>query len=123
MANVNVTIKNLPQIRAAFMLSPKLMAKELEVAIAKSIFVIQADSMRNTPVDTGRLRASHQARFTPLRGELEPMTNYALFVHDGTRFMPARPFLADAVDSNSRKVNDYFADAVDNVFSKISRMV
>jgi len=123
MAKVNVTIKNLPQIRAAFMLSPKLMAKELEVAIAKSIFSIQADSMRNAPVDTGRLRASHQARFTPLKGELEPMTNYAFFVHDGTKFMPARPFLADAVDTNENKVNDYFTKAVDNVFSKISRML
>lgn len=123
MANVHVTIKNLPQIRAAFMMSPALMAKELEVAIAKSIFAIQADSMRNAPVDTGRLRASHQARLTPLKGVLEPMTNYAFFVHDGTKYMPARPFLAEAVQTNEAKVNDYFKKAVNNVFKKIGRSV
>ena len=123
MAIVNVTIKNLPQIQAAFKKAPALMAVELETAIATSIFLIQADSMRNSPVDTGFLRASHQTTFTPLRGELEPVANYTIYAHEGTRFMPARPFLADAVDSNEDKIDKVFTKAVDNVLAKIGREV
>ena len=63
---VNVEIKNLEQIRSAFRKAPEIMATELDRAIQKSIFAIQRDSMKNTPVDTGRLRASHKTKFSSL---------------------------------------------------------
>ena len=122
MATYGVTIKNLPQIRRAFELAPKLMAVELDLAIKKSAISIQRDSMINAPVDTGRLRASHETTFMPLKATIEPTANYAVYVHEGTKFMPARPFLAEAVESNNEIVNDYFVKAVDNVFRVIGRM-
>lgn len=117
--NVKVQIKNIDEIRAAFKLAPALMAKELDKAIAKSIFAIQGSSMVNTPVDTGRLRASHQTLFAPLRGILDVTAGYALFVHEGTRYMKSRPFLLDAVNTHEKDVDDNFAKAVDNVLKQL----
>ena len=95
------------------------MAKELDRAIAKSIFAIQGTSMMNTPVDTGRLRASHQTMFQPLRGVLDVTAGYAVFVHEGTRYMKARPFLLDAVNDREGDIDDNFAKAVDNVLKQL----
>lgn len=120
MARINVEIQNINEIRAAFRQAPMLMAFELDRAIQKSIFAIQRDSMRNTPVDTGRLRASHSTKFSPLKGELDVGASYAPYVHDGTSRMRARPFLLNSVNSNKGSVDDYFVKAVDNVLKKIS---
>lgn len=117
--NVNVQIKNIDEIKAAFKLAPALMAKELDKAIAKSIFAIQGSSMMNTPVDTGRLRASHQTMFQPLRGLLDVTAYYGVFVHEGTRYMKPRPFLLDAVNSNESNVDDNFSKAVENVLKEL----
>lgn len=124
MANeVAIKIKNLPAIKSAFRKSPALMTKELNTAINKSILVIQGKSMRNTPVDTGRLRASHRSLFGHLRGQVGTTTKYDLFVHNGTKFMKARPYLSDAVESSEKEVNRFFKDAVDNVLSAIGKAI
>lgn len=55
------------------------------------------------PVRTGRLRASIDTEvFTTDEGigvRVGSNVNYAHWVHDGTRRMPARPFLLDALDA------------------------
>lgn len=121
MPQISVRITNLAEIRAAFSKSPVLMTRELNKAIKTSIYAIERDSKINSPVDTGRLRSSHQSRFSSLRGELEPTAEYAIYVHEGTRYMRARPFLLQAVESNDEKVQRYFTDAVDNVLEAIGR--
>lgn len=123
MTNIQVRITNLPQIKAAFGKSPALMTKELNLAIRKSIFTIGRQSRINTPVDTGRLRSSHRETFSSLRGEVGPNTNYALFVHEGTRFMRGRPFLKRAVESSNIEVQMFFTQAVDNVMKNITRRI
>lgn len=123
MADIAIKITNLTQIRSAFNKAPQLMVRELNTAIKKSILVIQADSMRNTPVLTGRLRASHTSMFSNLKGAVSTNTNYDVFVHEGTRFMKGRPYMRQAVEKNNNQVQDYFTKAVDNVLSQISRDV
>lgn len=119
MASINVTIKNLPQIRAAFSKAPMLMTRELNTAIRRSIVAIQGVSMRNTPVDTGRLRASTQTLFGPLRGEVGTHVFYDIFVHDGTKYMKARPFLLNAVNTEDAFVQGEFTGAVTRVLDQI----
>jgi HK97 gp10 family phage protein len=120
---ISITITNLPQIRAAFGKAPRLMTTELNTAIKKTIFTIQGKSMRNTPVLTGRLRASTSSQFSNLRGEVGTHVNYDIFVHEGTRFMRARPYLRDAVQESNPEVNQYFTQAVDNVLNQIGKEV
>jgi HK97 gp10 family phage protein len=116
---INITITNLPQIRAAFGQAPGLMVRSLNIAIKKSLFTIESISKSNTPVDTGRLRSSTISKFSNLSGEVGTHTNYDLFVHNGTRFMKARPYLYDAVKSSDDKIQNFFTEAVDSVLSDI----
>ncbi len=122
MPNISIEIKNMPQIRSAFAKAPVLMASNLNKAIRKSLLQIQADSMRNSPVATGRLRASHTTRFSSLRGELEPTAHYAFFVHDGTKYMRGRPFLLNAVQTNEQIVNSNFEKSVQDTLDTIGGM-
>ena len=121
MANINITIKNMPQIRAAFAKAPKLTVNALNTAIHKSIFTIERDSKLRTPVDTGFLRASHRSLFSNLRGEVGPTAMYAPYVHDGTSRMKGRPFLLQAVQGDEQKIQGYFEDAVQGVLDTIAR--
>lgn len=123
MADIQIKIKNIAQIRAAFSRSPLLMAKELNLAIAKVVLEIGRQSRQATPVDTGRLRASHYERFGNLRGEVGTNTSYDLFVHDGTRYMRARPYLRTAVEGSQGSVDKVFGKAVQNVLDSIGRSV
>lgn len=123
MPDIQVKIKNLPAIRRAFSMSPRLMTKELNIAIAKSILTVKGDSQRETPVDTGRLRASTYTQMGNLRGEVGTRTNYDIFVHEGTRYMKGRPYLKMAVNKDERQINDYFTRAVQNVLNAIGRAV
>lgn len=119
--NIQVKIKNLPEIQAAFKQSPVLMTKNLRVALQRAAITIGRQSRINTPVMTGRLRASTYERFySNLSAEVGTNTNYALFVHEGTRFMRARPFLARAVDSEQSKVDEEFRRAVEKTLDEIA---
>ena len=121
MPAISVRITNLGAIRAAFNKAPVLMTRELDKAIKRSVFAIERDSKMRTPVDTGRLRASHRSTFTPLRGELSTNTNYDVYVHQGTRYMKGRPYMLSAVQSNEVKVNQEFQHAVQTVLDEIGR--
>lgn len=121
MPSISIKITNLPQIKAAFSAAPAKMTRGLNTAIQKTVFAIEGDSMRNTPVLTGRLRASHRTLFSNLRGEVGPNTNYAIFVHEGTRYMKARPFLLQAVKSNEQKAQGFFKEETQKVLDEIAR--
>lgn len=121
MAQIAIKIVNLPEIRRAFAMSPRLMTKNMNTAIRKAIIGIGRDSRRYTPIDTGRLRASHYERFSSLRGEIGTNTEYDTFVHEGTRFMKARPYLRQSVEKNDQQVQEYFKGAVQETLDQIAK--
>lgn len=121
MPEIRVEIKNLAQIKAAFAQSPRVMARELNIAIQKAVLAIARQSRINTPVDTGRLRASTYERFSNLKGEVGTNTNYDIFVHEGTRFMRSRPYLRTAVQSNDTAIQGFFREAVQHTLDKIAK--
>jgi HK97 gp10 family phage protein len=59
------------------------------------------EAKRLCPVDTGNLRASItfeiQQQGSDLIGRVGTNVPYARYVHDGTKYMRARPFLRDAL--------------------------
>jgi hypothetical protein len=129
MPSVDIQITNLREIRKAFQKSPELMEKELNIAIKKALLTIQAETILNVHparginVITGGLEsaAERPPTFTKLKGIYEININYAPFVHEGTRFMRARPFLRHAVEDKSRGVQEFFTKAVDNVLNEIGK--
>ncbi len=97
MAQITVNIKpSLASIKKAYGNAgiKAFLAREIE----RVTFTIQRFAKQVTPVDTGRLRASIT---TKSLGELskETATNveYALYVHEGTKFMRGRPFMEQGV--------------------------
>lgn len=134
MAEINITIKNLPQIRAAFRKAPSLMTTELNKAIRKTVIEVQRKSFveyksLGIRVITRGLWRSMQSgtHFGNLRGEVgpnvtdSPGVSYAGYVHSGTRYMRARPFLLNAVNRSDKDIDKYFTEAVDNVLNQIGR--
>ena len=123
MPNIQVRITNLAEIQAAFKSAPIKMARNLNDAIRRSALAVQRQSMINSPVLTGNLRASHQSIFEPLKATIQPMANYAIFVHEGTRYMKGRPFLLEAVEAETENINDNFHKAVQDTLDEIAREV
>lgn len=119
--NVQVRITNLPEIRSAFRMAPKLTARALTTAIQKSAFLIERESKVRTPVATGFLRASHRSTFAPLKATIEPTAHYAIFVHEGTRYMRRRQFLLEGVQSSEQRIQRFFVDAVQVVLDDVAR--
>lgn len=68
--------------------------------MSKATFDAYARSQLGVPVDTAFLKQTGSPDFDAgsLSGEIRYTAHYAGYVHDGTVRMPARPFLADAVE-------------------------
>lgn len=88
-------------------------------AIRKSAFAIQASAQSalttgwTRALDTGRLRADTTVReIGPMRATIYPTVFYAIFVHEGTRFMRRRPFMQVGVENARDTVRDIFKDEV-----------
>lgn len=121
---ISIQIKNAAQIKSAFRRSPYVMTKNLSGAIKRVAYKVQGQSQRITPVKTGLLRRSHTTTFeTGLRATIEPTANYAGWVHDGTRFMRARPFLSDAVEITQGFTDTEFEKAVQDTLDTIGASV
>lgn len=124
MAVIRVQIKNLGSLKSAFAKAPIIVTKKLNIAIKASILAIAAESAKNAPVRTGNLRASHfipeSLDFKNLYGKLQPSPFYAIYVHDGTKFMKARPFMQSAVDDKQGDVDAYFNQALEESLQEIA---
>ncbi len=84
---------NIGDIRKELKRNPKKMAFHLAIAIRKSAFLVERFSKKIAPVDTGRLRGSISSTIMPLIATVSPKVNYAVRVHEGTRFITGNPFM------------------------------
>ena len=77
---------------------------------------VLAESQRRTPVDSGGLRASEtvesdDSSLTLTAGAGLPDAR-AVFVHQGTRHMAARPFMRDAIEAGMPNIVKALADGI-----------
>ena len=71
--------------------------EDAEELMSKLGHAALARSMKHTPVLTGNLRRSETTRAERDRAYLGSTAEYAQYVHDGTRFVPARPFFEEGI--------------------------
>lgn len=109
----------LKRIQGVFKSAPSKTIHEFNEAVEKSIYYLERRAKPLTPVRTGRLRASYQTMFGTLTGALFPTVDYAIYVHEGTRYMRARPFLREAVAVSENQIQKYFEEAINNVFKNL----
>ena len=84
----------------------------IEQGIAKGALRVEADAKENTPVDTGKLRASIQTSLEPTRAEVGTNVEYAPYVEMGTSKMAAQPFLYPALAADKQKILQDVKDAI-----------
>ena len=58
-------------------------ARGIQKAIEAYAFIIESEAKKETPVDTGRLRASIGTSIYPLRAVIGPYVKYAEWIHEG----------------------------------------
>lgn len=95
--------------------------KAIHDILTEFAFTVERYSKQVTPVDTGRLRASIGTGFLIASGiggggtaRVAPHTDYAGFVHEGTRRMKARPFMKWGVEFAEKKFSGkQIADRLD----------
>jgi HK97 gp10 family phage protein len=76
--------------------APQKVAGAMRNIIYKTTLLIERGAKLQAPVDTGRLRASISSEIHAMTAEVHTNVSYARFVHDGTRYMAGRPFMANA---------------------------
>lgn len=84
----------------------------LSEAVMKATFLVERGAKIKSPVDTGRLRSSIQTEIRPLTATIFPTVNYAIYVHDGTRFMAGRPFMRNALSEAESNIQELFTKAI-----------
>jgi len=87
---------NIDDVQRALKKNSKKVAFHISIAIRKSAFIVEGLAKRDAPVDTGRLRSSISSSIFPLIATVQPTVNYAVFVHEGTAFISANPFMTRA---------------------------
>jgi len=114
-------IDGLKQLQKAFRDSPAIAAPILYKAMESSMLDILRKTAPITPIDTGELRRSLKRGITikPTESVMASDKNYAVYVHEGTRYMTGRPFLRTGVKKSYRDVQKNFRDAVDRIMKAI----
>lgn len=124
---ISISIPNLPKFQRALSKFPELASKEIKNALTKSLYQIVRETKPLTPVDTGRLRGSigdsSEGIFKVEKVSATVGTNvkYAIYVHEGTRYMQGRPFLAEGAKKSINAIKGFFKDAYNNVFNNIAK--
>jgi len=119
---ITIEIKNLDKIMAAFRRAPALTIREMDEAIKKSVLLLEATAKQTTLFKnvTGHLRATQESRFPmSLEGRLKATRDYAVFVHEGTRFMSPRPWLKEAARTKEASIQNFFSQALKNIINSL----
>jgi len=104
---INIT-SNIPIVSKKLMAKPALINSALKRAIRKSALLVERYSKMRSPVDTGRLRSSIRTRIDNFVATVNPTVDYAVFIHDGTKYMKARPFMTQGVEDATTEIRSVF---------------
>lgn len=115
MINLN---SNIPSLKRIFERMPKNIDRVMPEAIKRVAFLIERDSKQFAPVDTGRLRSSIYTEMMATSATVQPNVVYALYVHEGTRYMRGRPFMKQGLESAKDKAENTVQKVIlDNLIS------
>lgn len=117
---LDVQISGLTNLRKRFDGLPEKSKKLVRDALMKAGYLVEGASKKEAPVGTpesthrrgytgGRMRASIKVSDSLLNRVnpavvISPHTHYARYVHDGTRYMKARPFMTKGYESSKAKI-------------------
>ncbi len=96
-------------------------AEKREQLMSKIVLIAERNAKKRTPVRFGTLKRSITSRVEPggLRGFIGTNVEYAPFVHEGTRFMQARPFLQQGIEDSRAEINKALQEAGDQYLGDV----
>ena len=121
MSKVRVKIKGLDAVLKNLKNAPNTIQEQGNRAIKKSILLIQASTIPLVPVDTSFLVNEKTVSFRHLAGALKFHAPYAGFVHDGTRYMRARPFLRQGFEKVQAQINNIWKELGENIVNILAK--
>lgn len=86
--------------------APLKILKAVSTTIQKGALVIEGKGKKLSPVDTGRMRSSISSEVRQLEATIKPNVDYAIFVHEGTRFIRGRPFMTQSAQDSEGQIQD-----------------
>lgn len=73
------------------------------------------------PVDTGSLRDTHRTEFSSFEARIFPSARYALFVHEGTKYLPARPWLDFVKQQKESQIHQLESQLLDSIVKDFTK--
>lgn len=84
--DIKVEIQGVDELNKAFAKAPRVIGAEARKSIRKALILLQAGARQFVVKDTGRLaNALRITQTTNLSGKISAETDYAIYVHEGTR--------------------------------------
>lgn len=114
---IQIDAPGLQKLSDRMLQNPKKVIAAMGEAIDESAKILEAESKKaittgpNRAIDTGRLRSELVPRELDkrkLRATLYPIVHYAVYVHEGTRFMRPRPFFETAKQTATPLIQEVF---------------
>ena len=101
-----IRAEGLDELRTNFGKAPQLAAPILKRGIESiTSFVFKQATRANVPWDTGTMVQTFQQSTEGLVGRVNPTVEYALHVHEGTKFQKAQPFLPKMIAAAQPDIN------------------
>jgi HK97 gp10 family phage protein len=113
---ISATI-DVSEVQSFFSGAPRKFQNALNTGIRAAAFLIEGQTKIKTPVLTGRLRASIYTKVGSLYAKVSTNTNYAFFVHNGTRSMRPRPFMLQGLQAAEYNIKAVFDREIQKALS------
>lgn len=127
---IKVEIPNLSQFVDAVRQSPRIVGRRLGEAIMRAGLQFEADTknvivsgtgMYRRPFQTGNLWRSIHAEWNQLTSTITANVDYAIYVHEGTYKMQARPFFDITSDLYRDKTEAIFKEQLNLAMDEIAQ--
>ncbi len=87
--------------------------------------LVERGSKTFSPVDTGRMRASIGTSMgymeKGLASYIQPNVDYAIYVHEGTRYMKGRPFMKWGLDAYRREGDKLLIQKIEEATKELEK--
>lgn len=124
------TAQGFKELQAAILRNPAKTKLEVDSFLTRATSLVKRGIINDpwrvhgggggAPVNTGNLRDTHETLATPWERIIRPTAPYAMFVHEGTKKMSARPWLDYVMDITRVPIESLQIQLLDNIVNDLA---
>lgn len=127
---VKVKIENLDNFIAALSQAPQIVGRQLQNAIEEAGILMERETKLNIragkqmwkpPIKTSAMVGRITTYVTSLKATVYSPQSYSVYVHEGTKFMQARPFFNITMQAEENNIQEIFRSRLDSAMNEIAR--